>query len=594
MQGRNRGDTVNIPIKQYFRLLSKYLKTQKLRVFLLAVILGLSIALQLVNPQIIRYFIDEATKGDSSRKLSLAAILFIGVALIQQLFVILSTYLSQNVGWNATNSLRLELLEHCLKLDMTFYKSHQPTEIIERVDGDVTGLFNFFSKFLINVLNNIVLIIGILILLFREDYRIGICLSIFASFAMLTLWKIQKRSVDKWVASREKGAKFFGTIGEVFISTEDIKANGAKDHIMHRFYNQIREWFPIQRKANIWYYFMWQSSLGIFAIGNIIAFGIGGYLWSKGAITIGAVYLIFNYTELLSKPIEQIRTQFEDLQKAGASIIRVQEILDIKSNLENDNGEKLCEGPIFIELKNISFEYEEGSPVLSDISFKLQKGKILGVLGRTGSGKTTMARMLARLYNPSEGEICFEGKKLNSIGLNDLRKHVAYVTQEVQLFNASVRDNITFFNPNIKDEEIINSIFEIGLGEWYKSLPVGLDTILPAGGGGLSSGEGQLLAFVRVFLRNPGLIILDEASSRLDPITEQLVEKALDKLLKNRTCIIIAHKLGTLKRADDILILEEGRIIEHGDREELTNNNRSKLFNLLKAGAESTSELESA
>lgn len=585
---------MNTQLKQYFRLLLKYLKTQKLKVVLLGIILGSSITLQLINPQVLRYFIDSASKGGSARALTIAAILFIGVALLQQLLIIVSTYMSQNIGWSATNELRLELLEHCLKLDMTFYKSHQPTEIIERVDGDVTALFNFFSKFIINIVNNIVLIIGILILLFREDYRVGVSLSAFAIFAIISLWNIQKRSVDKWVASRERSAKFFGSLGEDLGSTEDILSCGARAYIMNKFNGAIVSWFPIHKKAVKWHYLMWQSSLGIFAVGNIVAFGIGGYLWTKGIITIGTVFLIYNYTELLSRPIEQIRAQFEDLQKAGASVIRVQEIFNIKSEFRGDECEKLPDGALPIEFKNVLFEYETGVPVIRDISFKLEKGKVLGVLGRTGSGKTTMARMLARLYDPSEGEIYFGDKKLNSIGLKELRKHIAFVTQDVELFHATIRDNITFFDSEITDDEIVTTINSIGLTKWYEALDNGLDTMLSAGGSGLSSGEGQLLALVRVFLRNPGIVILDEASSRLDPITEQLMEKAISKLLENRTCIIIAHRLSTIERADNILILENGEILEYGDREKLSKDIESKLFSLLKTGVEVTEELQSA
>ncbi|WP_258881013.1 ABC transporter ATP-binding protein [Clostridium tagluense] len=434
------------------------------------------------------------------------------------------------------------------------------------------------------------MVIGILILLFREDFRVGISLSIFAFAAMYTLWKIQANSVDKWVKNREISAKFYGFLGEEIGNTEDVRSSGAEEYVMYKFYKQIRNWLPITKKAKLRYYLMWASTLGIFAIGNIIAFGVGGYLWSRGLITIGTVYLIFNYTESLSKPIEEIRTQLEDLQKAGASVARVQELLNMKSKIVDGTEKLLSTGAISVEAKNISFEYEEGVPVLKDVSFNIPKGKVLGVLGRTGSGKSTLARMLARLYDPKTGDIYIEGKKLNSVSLKELRRNTAFVTQDVQLFNATVRENLTFFNPNIKDEEILATLYDIGLQEWYNSLPNGLDTILDAGGGGLSAGEAQLLAFVRVFLKNPSLVILDEATSRLDPITEQLIERALNKLLENRTCIIIAHRLWTVQRADDILILENGSVSEYGNRERLLRDKESKFFNLIQKCMEDVEE----
>ena len=230
--------------------------------------------------------------------------------------------------------------------------------------------------------------------------------------------------------------------------------------------------------------------------------------------------------------------------------------------------------------------------VLSEISFNLQPDKILGLLGRTGSGKTTLTRLLFRLYDVDVGTITLDGTDIRDVGLSDLRQHIGMVTQEVQLFEATIRDNLTLFrnydpdSKTISDAQIIEAIKTLGLEAWFNELPDGLDTMLKSGGQGLSAGEAQLLAFTRVFLRNPRLIILDEASSRLDPATEQLLERAIDRLLYGRTAIIIAHRLGTVQRADDILILENGRIAEHGERIVLANNPQSRFYGLLQTGLE--------
>ncbi|MEG0772207.1 ABC transporter ATP-binding protein [Clostridium sp.] len=577
---------MKIPLKEYIKLLSKYLRAQKGSVILLAVVLASNIALQLVNPQILRYFIDAATKGDTTRSLTIAAIIFIGAAVIQQVFNLIATYLSQNVGWTATNGLRVDLIEHCLNLDMEFHKAHQSGELIERIDGDVNALFNFFSKFILNVLTNGVLLLGILILLLREDWRIGLSLSIFAMLALYVLWHLQSRKVHSWVADREAYGKFYGFIGEQITSTEDILSSGAKNHVMNRFYDILNKMLPITTKAVMNYYNMWSATLIVFTVGNVIAFGLSAYLWKQGIVTIGTVYLIFSYTELLSRPIEQIRQQLQDLQKAGASITRVKELFNTKSKLMKGSKSISTKGPIEVMLNQVSFSYEEDSQVIKNVTLQIPKGTILGVLGHTGSGKTTLAKLLVRLYDVESGEITFNDDAITSLDFKELRKEIAYVTQEVQLFQASVRDNLAMFSSDIKDEEIIKVLYEVGLTQWYHSLPEGLDTILKAGGGGLSAGEAQLLAFVRVFLKNPGLVILDEATSRLDPITEQLIEKALDNLLKNRTCIIIAHRLWTVQRAHHIVILENGSVVEYGERERLAKDSESKFYNLLQKGIE--------
>jgi ATP-binding cassette subfamily B protein len=211
------------------------------------------------------------------------------------------------------------------------------------------------------------------------------------------------------------------------------------------------------------------------------------------------------------------------------------------------------------------------------------------LLGRTGSGKTTLTRLIFRLYDPDQGGVYlgYDGGDLTDVRqvpLFHLRHRVGMVTQNIQLFNASVRDNLTFFDRDIPDERILQVLRDLGLWTWYESLPEGLDTELESGGGGLSAGEAQLLAFTRIFLQDPGLVILDEASSRLDPATENLIERAVDTLVKGRTAIVIAHRLGTVQRADDILILEEGRISEYGARAMLAGDPESHFYSLLQTG----------
>jgi ATP-binding cassette subfamily B protein len=264
-------------------------------------------------------------------------------------------------------------------------------------------------------------------------------------------------------------------------------------------------------------------------------------------------------------------------------------------------------GALAVAFEDVSFEYDdepraEGqglrtedvddlvrspqSAVLSEICFQLTPGTKLGLLGRTGSGKTTLTRLIFRLYDPIGGAIRLGGIDLRDLALSDLRGRVGMVTQDVQLFQASIRDNLALFDSGIDDARIERALYELGLLEWLRALPDGLDTKLGAGGLGLSAGEAQLLAFARVFLRDPGLVILDEASSRLDPATERLLERAIDRLLAGRTAIIIAHRLGTVQRADEILILDAGQVAEYGSRVQLAGDSGSRFAQLLQTGLE--------
>jgi len=324
----------------------------------------------------------------------------------------------------------------------------------------------------------------------------------------------------------------------------------------------------------------------LMTLGVAIALLLGFWLYRAELITLGTVYLVVTYTNLLRRPIRELTQQVENLQNIGAATERLSELRAIRAKIVDGPGAEIPSGPLELAFENVTFAYKEGEAVLEAVDFDLKPGAIIGLLGRTGSGKTTLARLIFRLYDPTHGQIRLAGIPLTHHRLRPLRERVALVTQDVQLFQASVRDNITFFDRTISDDRILAVISELGLDEWLAGLPKGLDTRLETGGRSISAGEAQLLAFTRVFLRDPGLVILDEASSRLDPATEQLIERAIDRLLRNRTAIIIAHRLGTLHRTQDILILEDGRVVEHGNRERLANDPSTRFHGLLRTGLE--------
>ena len=607
---------MHLPLTQYRSLLGTYLKPQTARVALLAALLFGGIGLQLANPQIIRYFIDTTQSGGPQTALFAAAALFLAVALAQRIITIATTYVGENVGWQATNALRADLALHCLRLDMQFHQRRTPGELIERIDGDVTALANFFSRFVVEVVGNLLLILGILLLLFREDWRVGVGLTIYALLTLAALLALQRLAVARWAGLSQAEAEQAGFLEERLSGTEDIRANGAEPYVLHRLYRLMRTRLQRARAA----FLVGELNSGVtrllYAIGYSVGLAIGVYLFSQNQITIGTVYLIVTYIGTLSKPLEALKHEIGDLQKATAGIGRVEELFAVDPNIREAPRAILPDGPLSVEFDGVSFGYAESvvssqlsvahnngestdaesttnyglqttdSRVLHDITFRLQPGKVLGVLGRTGSGKTTLTRLLFRLYDPLAGAIRLGDVDLRGISLQDLRGHVGIVTQDVQLFQASVRNNLTLFSQRIPDAAILNVLRAIGLWDWYQSLPDGLDTPLGSGGSGLSAGQAQLLAFTRVFLKNPGLVILDEASSRLDPATERLLERAIDRLFQNRTGIVIAHRLGTVQRADNILILDGGRIAEYGSRAALAADPESRFAHLLRTGLE--------
>ena len=596
-------------LRQYRELLSRYLKPQIGWVILMATILLAGLAIKLINPQVLRYFLDTAQASGTSRSLRMVAGLFLAFAILQQMMELATRYTAARVGWSSTNRLRAELALHILRLDMPFHKSRTPGELIDRADGDVTQLSNFLSMFTVNVVGNGLLVVGILALLFRENTWVGLGMVVYTLLTLLVLRWIQQLAVPRWTAERQSSAMLYGYIEERISGAEEIRAAGAESYVMRRLYEFMRDFTRKTRAAVVFSSLTYNLTNLVYVLGYAAGLAIGVILYMRGEASLGTAYLITYYVGMLSDPLQSIRGQAEDLQQASANIQRINELFNIRPQVGNplssdaDQRALLPRGPLPVRFQDVSFQYNDNQngnngtlsagenndssqgKTLTGISFEIKSGRVLGILGRTGSGKSTLTRLLFRLYDPDLGSVWLGRMNLRDVWLDDLRQRIAMVTQDVQLFQATVRDNLTFFNRAISDEQLEHVLKQLRLWEWVQSLPNKLDTPL-AGGQGLSAGEAQLLAFARVFLKDPGLVILDEASSRLDPATEMLMERAVDRLFSERTGVVIAHRLKTVQRADDILILENGRVVEFGPRVALMNDSGSRFYHLLQTGLE--------
>jgi ATP-binding cassette subfamily B protein len=608
---------VTIPVRGYLALLGRYLRPQWRRVAVLAILLLAAIGLQLAGPQILRAFIDTVTGGHSlafagvSPSLAALAVLFLAAAVAGQVVALAETYTAESLAWTATNRLRADLMLHCLRLDTDFHNHHTPGEMIERIDGDVSLLANFLSRFVVQVLGNVLLLIGILMLLFRVHWLVGATFTGFAVLALAVLSRVQGLAAPRWVAVRQASANLFGFLEERLSGTEDVRSSGAAPYMVRGLLERMRDLLRKQRLASLIGGILGNTLNVTFMLVTAAAFVLGAFLFRSGTITLGTVYLILSYTQLLRNPIDQLNRHVLDLQQATAGIARIRQLLETQSALGDEGGMRgegdegmrrsgqqspaphplasssphLAPCPLAVELDHVSFGYGAEEPVLHDVSLSVPAGKVLGVLGRTGSGKTTIARLLFRLYDPQAGAVRLDGVDVRDLPRAELTRRVGMVTQEVQLIHATVRDNLALFNRSLADAAILAALHDLGLGGWYRGLPRGLDTPL-AGGGGLSAGEAQLLAFVRVFLKDPGLVIMDEATARLDPATEALLERAVGALLRGRTGIVIAHRLGTIRRVDDVLVLEQGRVVEYGARARLADDPGSRFAGLLRTGTE--------
>ncbi len=577
-------------MSSYLKLLVTYLRPQYPRVILLAVLLLGSIGLQLLGPQLVARFIDRATGREPMNMVLAAAALYVLVSLLQQLVGLGATYASETVAWTATNWLRADLAEHCLRLDLNFHKKHTPGEMIERLDGDVNQLANVFSQFIIQIAGNALLWVGVIVLMARVDGRMGLAMALISVFGLILLLLLQTYITPLWAKSREADAQYFSFLEERLGGLEDIQTSGAAAYTMNRFYDVAGERLWTNLHARTMNGFIIIQPIVLFALAYAAAFSLGNTLFRNGTVTIGTIYLLFNYIEILSEPLWTIVHQVSDLQKARASLQRIQALFAERSRVLDEGDTPLPVGPLAVRFADVTFHYEDDleTAILENVTFDLEAGQVLGLLGHTGSGKSTLIRLLLRFYDPTAGKICLGDVNLRHTRLTTLRERVALVSQEVQLFQATLRENITLFDAAVPDERIMAVLHELGLQSWFDDLPDGLDTRVQAGGRGFSAGEAQLLALARVFLADPGLVILDEASSRLDPATERLLEGAMARLIEQRTAIIIAHRLGTVQRVDKMMVLERGRVLEYGPRTHLANDPTSHLARLLQTGLEVT------
>jgi ABC-type multidrug transport system fused ATPase/permease subunit len=580
--------------QRYWQFLLHYVRPLRGKVFLLTVLIFASIGFQLLNPQIIRYFIDTALATGSARaatsSLLLAAVTFFVATLLLQAITVAATYVGEDVGWLATNQLRNELAHHVLGLDMGYHNNHTPGEMIERLDGDVVEIAIFFAQFVLRVLGNLLLLIGVLGVLGWIDWHVSVALAIYAIVCVFCLVYTRRRIAPLWEAARQRAADLFGFFEEYLSGTEDLRSSGAVDFTLRTLFKLSHARLTSEVQSSRMDMLLWGMWEFLYLVGQLIAFSFAYWLFTRAAITLGTAYLIIWYTDRLLRPLDELTSQFQNVQKAVAGMNRVFALWAEQSKIGDEGQTPLPAGALALSFGDVTFGYAAGDVVLHNLSFQLPAGKVLGLLGRTGSGKTTITRLLYRLYDPSAGLISLgrddQLLDIRSVPLAHLRGRIGIVTQDVQLFQATVRDNLTFFDPTIPDQRILDVINRLELGEWFARLPNGLDTELQSEGNSLSAGEAQLLAFTRVFLQAPDLIILDEASSRLDPATERLIERAVDKLLENRTAIIIAHRLTTVQRADQVLILHDGRIQEQGERQQLAKDPTSRFSALLQTGLE--------
>lgn len=559
----------------------------------LTVVVIVTTVLPLLAPQLTRAFVDGAIAGRPISALTMIAVGYLIVAVAAQAAKLLTAWLASRLAWDGTNRLREDLADHALGLDMDYHGQHTPGEMIERVDGDVVALANFIVALLLDVVVSVLLLVGVIIVVFTVDWRIGAVLLAYCGLVGVGMVRMQRLVVPAATRMREMYARMFGVIEERLAGAEDIRANGAGQHSVNRLHRASADVYRADLKENKLGAVVYGGTTIAFAGGTAIVLGLAAWAQGSGTLTLGTAVALFQYTMMVRTPFERLIDQLEQYRKAMAGMARIGQLLSERRTLaEPTDPEPLPEhGALSVELDHVHFHYaDDNEPVLTDINLSLQPGESLGLVGRTGSGKTTIARLVLRLYDATAGSVQLGGVDVRDAGTVSVRRRVAIVTQDVQLFAASVRDNLTLFGAlDADDARLTRALQQVGLRDWLARLPAGLDTELGPQGGGVSAGEAQLIAFARTFLTDPGVVVLDEASSRLDPATESVIDSAIGNLLDGRTAVLIAHRLSSLNRVDKIAVIDEGRVVEYGRRDDLVADPHSRFAELLAAAGLTTS-----
>ncbi len=545
-------------------------------------------ALLLAGPLVVRRIVDSATDGASATELRRLALAFLAIVVVGQVVEVLVARSATAAAWSTTNELRLRITRHVLGLDHEFHRRHTPGELIQRVDGDVTSVSDLLGRVLPKAVGAVLLVGGMIVVVGVLDWRLGLGMLAYVALAVALVLVTRHRAVAE--ASDEMGAyaRLYGGIEERLNAAEDLRSNGAGPHAMMRFVEESSDALGSSLRRESAFLGMWWAVQGSVVGGTVVAVIAGALLLSNGVISIGTAFLLFQYVLLIERPLEEVVHELETVQKASGAMTRVSALLAIEPTIRDLGTVSPPPGPLSVVFDAVCFDYAdavdtETPPVLDDVTLTIAPGRSVGVVGRTGSGKTTFSRLVLRLVEPTAGTIRCGGVAIDDVPMAELRRRVALVPQEVELFGGTIRQNVTLFGASHggdapDDAAVRDALRAVGLDQLANG---DLDRELGAGGAGLSAGEAQLLAMARVWLRHPDLLVLDEATARIDPETEARVESAVRALITGRTSIVIAHRLSTLREVDEIVVFESGRVVEHGVRADLAADPTSRFHRLL-------------
>jgi ATP-binding cassette subfamily B protein len=526
-------------------------------------------ATTLAGPFLVRYGIDHGIKADDPGALNAAVVGYVAVAITTYVAYRFQVQLISRIGESFLRDLRLRVFDHLQRLSMPFYDREKAGVIVSRMTSDVDSLQELVQMGLLMFVSNGLLLVVSVVVLALVSWKLLLLCLVCVPFVVLASVKFQRDSNKAYLDVRDGIGNTLSQLQEGIAGVRVVQAFGREDVEADRFEQGSRRLFDAHMrsvKISAWY-------LPIIELAGLlttaVAIGVGGWWVHTGELTVGTVTFFVLTLSNLFEPIQQLSQLFNIVQSAGASLNKLFGLLDTPVDVPERPGavDLPHRGEILVD--GVGFAYAPGSPVLADVDLRIPVGARIALVGPTGAGKSTLAKLIARLYDPTEGAVRYAGIDLRDATLRSLRERVVVVPQEGFLFNGTILDNVRLARAAATDAEVLDALDAIGVRERFALLPEGLHTEVRERGSRLSAGEKQLVSLARAALADPAVLVLDEATSSLDPGTEVIVEQAMARLMEGRTVIVIAHRLSTAERADLVLVIDHGRLVESGTHVEL-------------------------
>ncbi|PZW38803.1 ATP-binding cassette, subfamily B, MsbA [Mesonia algae] len=564
-----------------FRRLLKYTNPYKWTFYFVAFAAVLLSLLGVLRPYLTKITINDSIVPKDNDNLIFYVALMLGVLVLEVIFQFCFIYFANWLGQEVIRDIRVNLFDHMLQFKKQYYDQSAVGRLVTRAVSDIETIASIFSQGLFMIISDLLKMLVVLVFMFFQDWKLTCLVLAVLPFILYATRVFQQKmkiafeevrtqvsNLNSFVQERITGMKILHIFGREAIEYErfkDINHKHKKAWIKTVWYNSI--FFPIAEMS---------SSI---AIGLVVWFG-GLQITSGDTLDLGIIVMFIQLIQMLFRPLRQIADKFNTLQMGMVAANRVFAILDTKSKIEN-TGTLTAENLTGeIKFKDVRFSYIEGEEVVKGISLEVHAGETVAIVGATGAGKSTIINLLSRFYETDSGEISIDNTNIKKFTLRSLRNEIAVVLQDVFLFADTIMKNITLGNPEITEEEVIDAAKQIGVHNFIATLPNGYHYNVKERGVMLSSGQRQLIAFLRAYVSNPSILVLDEATSSVDSYSEQLMQEATDKVTKGRTSIVIAHRLATIKKADKIIVMDAGEIVEIGTHQQLLQREKGYYRNL--------------